>query len=222
MNLLAIDTSTDFASVALSVGNTLYVEEQGNIRQHAQFLLPMIEGLLARADLQLNQLDGIVFGAGPGSFTGLRIACAVAKGLSFAHDLPLYAVSSLDAIATEAYARAENKEVEVLAILDARMQQVYWAHFKHPSSETQAYVTNPCDILLSGLTPLLVAGVGFEGYINQLPESVQTRLIKQEVIFPHARAMVRLVQAGKGYKTNAYEATPLYVRNDVAKVSMKE
>ena len=87
MNLLAIDTSTDHATVALAFGNELLSEEQGSMRQHAQFLLPMVERLLTSASLSFSQLDGIVFGCGPGSFTGLRIACSVAKAFAFAHDL---------------------------------------------------------------------------------------------------------------------------------------
>ena len=103
MNLLAIDTSTEHATVAVTAHGELFSEEQGSMRQHAQFLLPMVERMLGLAGLSLTQLDGIVFGRGPGSFTGLRIACSVAKGLAYAHDLPLYPVSSLAAIAYEAH-----------------------------------------------------------------------------------------------------------------------
>ena len=95
MKLLAIDTSTEIASVALMIGNELTCEEQGSQKTHAQLLLPMIDKLMVDAGLQLNQLDGIIFGCGPGSFTGLRIACSIAKGLAYAHDLGLIPVSSL-------------------------------------------------------------------------------------------------------------------------------
>lgn len=97
--LLAIDASTDQASVALLINGVSISEEQGSQRTHAQILLPMIDKLLTEANSSLNQLDGIVFGCGPGSFTGLRIACSMAKGLAYAHDLPLIPVSSLAAIA---------------------------------------------------------------------------------------------------------------------------
>src|ERR1700733_12183845 len=102
MNLLAIDTSTTRASLAINLGGEILSKEQDAQHSHARLLLPMIEQLLAEAQLTINQLDGIVYGCGPGSFTGLRIACSIAKGLAYAHDLPLFPVSSLAAIAHKA------------------------------------------------------------------------------------------------------------------------
>ena len=128
MTLLAIDTSTERATVALAVGDTVFHDEKHNVREHAQCLLPMINGLLEKAAVSLSQLDGIVFGCGPGSFTGLRITCSMAKALAYAHDLPLFPVSSLAAIANKVYHVTENlkPDTHVLAMLDARMQQVYF------------------------------------------------------------------------------------------------
>ena len=99
MNLLAIDTSTELASVALLHGGKLFNKEQGSQRTHAQLLLPLIDEIMKEAGLQINQLDAIIFGCGPGSFTGLRIACSVAKGLAYAHDLKLIPVHNLASIA---------------------------------------------------------------------------------------------------------------------------
>ena len=103
MKLLAIDTSTERASVALAVGQEIQSREHLAQRQHAQFLLPVIDELLSEAGLTISQLDGIVFGRGPGSFTGLRIACSIVKGLAYAHDLAVYPVSSLLTIANDAF-----------------------------------------------------------------------------------------------------------------------
>ncbi len=217
MNLLAIDTSTELASVALAVGDEIHSEEQGHLRQHAQFLLPMIDRLLAIAQLRLNQLDGIVFGRGPGSFTGLRITCSVAKALAYAHDLPLFPVSSLLAIATAVY-QAETTlapETRVLAMLDARMHQVYWGCFARDSVESSEQVSSATDIILPLDTPLILAGVGFESYIAQLPQSIQAQTMKQHVVFPHARAMIQVVQSGQIQTVSAQEALPVYVRNQV-------
>lgn len=133
MNLLAIDTSTELASVALLYNGRLASREQGAQRQHAQLLLPMIEELLTSAGIELKQLDGIVFGEGPGSFTGLRIACSIAKGLAYAANLPLYPVSSLLAIASQ-----ENIQegTAVLSVIDARMNQLYWGYYFLSSPES--------------------------------------------------------------------------------------
>lgn len=213
MKLLAIDTSTELASVALSLNNQIFVEEQDNLRQHAQFLLPMIERLLAKAQMPLNQLDGIVFGSGPGSFTGLRITCSIAKALAYTHDLPLFPVSSLMAIA-EAALQDLPKETNILAMLDARMHQVYWQYFTK-NSFAIPQVSSPIDIDLPTYMPLCIAGVGFEPYIAQLPQVIQDRIVKKMMVYPHAAAMLACVAAKKIQPVDASMALPMYVRNQV-------
>ena len=217
MNLLAIDTSTDLATVAIAAFGEVYSLEQEGLRQHAQLLLPMIERLLLEAKLSFSQLDGIVFGCGPGSFTGLRIACSVAKGLAYAHDLPLYPVSSLMAIANEVnQGEADNQtDTNVLAMVDARMHQVYWGYFKAGSLEGQEQVSAPVDIAISGSSSLILAGVGFEPYVPLLPAELQARILKCSTIFPMARVMIRLVQSGQIKPVSAAEALPVYIRNQV-------
>ena len=213
MNLLAIDTSSDLATVAIEAFGEVYCEEQVGLRQHAQLLLPMVERLLRQASLSFSQLDGIVFGCGPGSFTGLRIACSVAKGLAYAHDLPLYPVSSLAAIANE----ANQTEVgqPILAMIDARMHQVYWGYFCEGALKEGEQVNAPEDILLTNNTPLIVAGVGFESYVPLLMPALQRQILSCNITFPKASAMIRLVQSGQINPVNAAEALPVYVRNQV-------
>ena len=213
MKLLAIDTSTSRATIALSVGDMVYTDEQEGLKAHAQLLLPMIEKMLLKACLSLNQLDGIVFGCGPGSFTGLRITCSIAKALAYAHDLPLYPVSSLDAIASEAYCTQPDGSSPILAVLDARMHQLYWAYYEKPHDTPCPQVTNASDIIVSSSKPLLLAGVGFEAYLSEL--SPQLQVLNQRVVYPQASAMIRLVKAGVIQAITAAEATPLYVRNSV-------
>lgn len=213
MNLLAIDTSTELATVALTVDNKLYTEEQGSMRQHAQFLLPMIQRLLILAGISFKQLDGIVFGRGPGSFTGLRIACSVAKGLAYAHDLPMYPVGSLSAIASDVY--ETEKDAVVVAMIDARMHQVYWGCFTKASFEVQEQVSSAADIKLTSTGSVILAGVGLEPYIPQLPEHLQAQIIKHYTIAPNATAMIRLVQQNHIKPVSAEQALPVYVRNQV-------
>jgi len=233
MKLLAIDTSTELATVALAIDDVVFSEEQDSMRQHAQFLLPMVERVLTQAQLQLHQLDGIVFGQGPGSFTGLRITCSIAKGLAYAHDLPLFPVSSLAAIANEVYHTELDltPDTRVLAMIDARMHQVYWGCFGGDGLPVIEQVSAAGDISQNagprpslhntgrlGLGPtkeLILAGVGFESYIAQLPQTIQDQILKQRVVFPQARAMIRLVQTGQIQPVSAAAALPMYIRNQV-------
>lgn len=216
MNLLAIDTSTERATVALAAHGEIISEDQTQFKQHAQFLLPMIEQLLKKTRLSFNQLDGIVFGKGPGSFTGIRIACSIAKGLAYAHDLPIYPVSSLVAIANEA--RFTNKSeisVNVLAVMDARMDELYWGYFKDTLYDAKAHVSSPTDIDIDTSKPTLLAGVGFESYVARLPKELQACIVKQNIIYPNATTMIRLAQEGCIKPHSAASALPVYVRNQV-------
>ena len=210
MNLLAIDTSTSHASVALEFEGAMFIEEAFEIREHARVLLSMVERVLSSAGTALKHVDGIVFGEGPGSFTGLRIACSVAKGLAYAHDLPLYPVGSLLAIAFE----ARHANTSILAMLDARMNQVYWM-FDPESSEHTACVSAAEDVHVPLNTRLCLAGVGYEPYLDLLPSQVREAIIDVREIFPRADTMIRVVQAGGISAVTADLAMPAYVRQQV-------
>lgn len=214
MNILAIDTSTEQASIALMAHGQVISDEKMGLRQHAQWVLPMIQQTLAQADLLCSALDGIAFGCGPGSFTGLRVACSVAKGLAYAHDLPLFPVSSLLAIAEEVTEKEQDLAAgtAILAMLDARMQQMYWGYFMDGVLEGKEEVSDPAMIQLPSTIPLVVAGVGFEAALPLLPPS---NIIKQCVTFPRATAMIRLVQANKIQACDVADALPTYIRNQV-------
>lgn len=216
MNLLAIDTSTDCASVALSVKGELLSKEQGAQRSHARLLIPMVESLLAEGGINLDQLDALVYGQGPGSFTGLRIACSVAKGLAYAQDLPLYPVSSLAAIANEAFQRELPQNTTLLTVLDARMNQLYWACYKQQYSAVEEQVSAASDILINFCeNPLILAGLGFEPYLQQFALELQARISSSFIIYPKAEAMIRLVLTGAIKPVSAAEALPIYIRNQV-------
>jgi tRNA threonylcarbamoyladenosine biosynthesis protein TsaB len=121
LKILALETSTEFCSVALYLDDKILTQEILAERRHSEIVLPMVQEILADAELTLAQLDGIAFGAGPGSFTGLRIACGVAQGLAFATNLPIVGVSTLEAIAQQ------TGEQKIIAALDARMGEIYHA-----------------------------------------------------------------------------------------------
>ena len=128
MNILAIETGTDACSCALLHAGEIIALDAVAPRLHTELLLPMIDSLLEDAGVGLGSLDVIAFGRGPGSFTGLRIACAVAQGLAFGANRPLVAVSTLQTVA--AGMRRERGARRVLVALDARMGEVYWGGFE--------------------------------------------------------------------------------------------
>jgi tRNA threonylcarbamoyladenosine biosynthesis protein TsaB len=124
MNLLAIETATDSLSLAVLAGGRVHEATLAAGQRQAELILGEIDALLARAGLTVGALDGIAYGAGPGSFTGLRIACGVAQGIAAARRLPVLGVSTLAAIAEASGA------ARVVACLDARMGEVYHAAFE--------------------------------------------------------------------------------------------
>src|SRR5882672_2881492 len=121
MRFASIETSTEWCSVALWASGEIAALERRAGMRHSELALPMLDRLLAAAGCSIAQLDAVAFGAGPGSFTGLRIACGVAQGLAFARGLPVIGVSTLEAMAEE------SGEARVVACLDARMHEVYYS-----------------------------------------------------------------------------------------------
>ena len=215
MNLIAIETSTEVASVALSLGKDVYSLEQVGVRQHAQYLLPMLQTLMQEHQLTWSMLQGMVFGAGPGSFTGLRIACSIAQALAYAHALPIYGISSMDAIAYQASSlmQAQELSVGILAMGDARMQEVYWAYYPPGASfnHSEIRVSPVHEVPIAEMVPCVLAGWGLEAYHAQL----QNKCLSHYAMYPKAETLIRIVQTGVCQATTAAEALPLYVRNHV-------
>lgn len=129
-NLLALETSTDACSVALQCGDQVLARHHVEPRAHNRMLLQLIDELMAEAALVPTQLDGLAFGRGPGSFTGLRIAAAVTQGISWAADVPVVAVSTLEILAATALASSEHRLAGVCTLVDARMGECYWNGYR--------------------------------------------------------------------------------------------
>lgn len=182
---------------------------------HAQFLLPLIDELMNDAALSMSELDAVIFGCGPGSFTGLRIACSIAKGLAYAHDLNLIPVSSLATIAWSTRQQAAMADSPVLAVLDARMHEVYWAYYEPGQFTAQEQVNAVSQIIIPGSQPLVVAGVGIDEYWSDFPEIIKTQCLSQFKVTPGAVAMIELAQATQIKPISVAEAQPVYVRNQV-------
>jgi tRNA threonylcarbamoyladenosine biosynthesis protein TsaB len=219
MRIPAFDTSTEACTVALGDGSRWAERTEQAGSRHSELLLPMIQALLDEAGIALPQLDGIAFGAGPGSFTGLRIGCGVAQGLALGADLPIVGVTSLEAMAEAAH--TTHGWTHVVTALDARMQEVYFAAFER---EDEAWRTRiePC-VLAPPAVPVPDgrwngAGNGFAIY-PALRERLASGLSAcDEGALPSAIAIGNLAlprfAAGKGVA--ASDAAPLYVRHRVA------
>ena len=183
---LAFDTSTDVLSLAVARGDQVWTQTLPGGAQASSGLIPAVQAMLAEADMPLASLDAIVFGRGPGSFTGLRTACAVAQGLAFGADVPVLPVDTLMAVAEEARwaqvkagAIAPDAELTVLALLDARMDEVYSAAYRWepvPGSSHGRWqeaaplqVGAPEKLQMSHNRVVLQAGNAFATYGDRLP-----------------------------------------------------
>lgn len=227
MKLLAFDTSTEQLSIALRDGQAqaaLTYEGPGGA-QASVTLIPQIEALMAQAQLRYAQLDAIVFGQGPGSFTGLRTACAVAQGLAFAAGITVLPVNTLLAVAE--CARLElghTAPLEVTALLDARMDELYMARFAWDQGRWRelqaACLIKPEHTPLVSAQPqglALLAGNVFEAYGVRLSDQHTQRMAAQ----PVARALLSLAPdlLAQGGGVSAAQAMPLYVRDKVAQTT---
>jgi len=215
--LLAFDTSTEHLSVAVRHGDAVFMQDGPGGPQASSTLIPLIQQLLAQAGLTLAALDAIAFGRGPGSFTGLRTACAVAQGLGFGAGVPLLPVDTLHAVAEDA--RERHGATHVVAVLDARMDQVYTARYAcaaggallQPESEVE--VVAPEQVVMPEGWRL--AGNAFAAYGDRLPAAPRIDAL------PSAAALLRLAPAllAAGRQVAPSDAWPLYVRDKVAQTT---
>jgi len=221
MRILALETSTDWCSVAVGDGARWVLRDEQAGQGHSGRLLPMIDAALAEAGWSLGDLDGVAFGAGPGSFTGIRIGCGVAQGLAFGCGLPVVPVPTLMAVAHQAL-RAHGW-ASVLACLDARVHEVYAAAYVRDGEawrESVAPTVGLPDALVRPTAPprgnWAGAGNGFAVY-----PALASRLELTEVdaaIRPTAQAIGELalprLAAGEGVAPS--DALPVYVRHRIA------
>lgn len=217
MKLLVLDTSTEWCSVALWLDGQIRTRRVLAEQRHSSLLLPMVDELLRESAISLRQLDSIGYGAGPGSFTGLRIACAVTQGLALGADLPVVGVSTLESIAGQTGAE------RVLTVLDARMAEVYWAAYQregagwHVVSEPQLAL--PQSVAVPEVGDWVGAGNGFAALGAMLRPHLMTRLVRiDDTLMPDAAAMAPLAAQAfeRGEGMDAALAAPIYLRDKVA------
>lgn len=217
---LAIDCSDQVCSVAVSDGTNFWQLEEEGSRQQARKILSLVENCLNKADISKQQLQSICWAAGPGSFTGLRIATAVAQGLAYALDLPLTPISSLDAMAAAASStKPLAKGGKLLAITDARMGEYYWAAFEYDSNRDE--MTRLCEDRLSSMEQIdcpsnsnpnlaLIVGSGAEAFESSAPK-IDNSIARASDLFALAEKTI-----SKGGQITAMEAEPVYLRSKSA------
>lgn len=230
--ILAIETATDLASCALLTGGQemLYREiprGSGGEGQHSAQLLPQIKSMLEEAGLDYSRLDAVAFGAGPGAFTGLRMACAMAQGIGVAHDLPLIPVVTLESLVLQI--RRKNPEAQtVLAMLDARMGEVYRGFYRvgegEPEIQGAISLVSPenlqIDIEALALRGAVAGGNVFEAYpaIGEQLATMGDPKILSGIVPLAEDTVVRAAQIfQKQGGIDPADAAPLYVRDRVAK-----
>jgi tRNA threonylcarbamoyladenosine biosynthesis protein TsaB len=217
MKLLAIDTSTMCCSVALLQGDEITSSHVVAPMQQTQLILPMIEEILQKANITLNDLDAMAFGRGPGSFTGVRIATSVMQGLAFAIHCPLIPVSSLAAIAQDTF--QEKGWRKILVAIDARMGEIYWGAYQVNQAGLvelagKEEVCRPEHLAVEG-DDWYGAGDAWQVYADLL--SLKTIAIAPD---QQAKASAITVLAKEQFQqkswVSAAEATPVYLRDNVA------
>ncbi|MGN0902806.1 MAG: tRNA (adenosine(37)-N6)-threonylcarbamoyltransferase complex dimerization subunit type 1 TsaB [Succinivibrio sp.] len=221
MNLLALDTATENISATVYKDGNIFNRSLCAPQKHAEMILPMIDSLLKEASLDKKELDGIVLGIGPGSFTGVRIATSSAQGLALALDLKIATVTSLEAMAYEAFENNKDAPYFVSAI-DARMGEVYLCIYKNEAGDllkvTDEMVLKPedavkvvkdnikdSDAVLCGTGAVILNNNGLN------PD------FKTAVLYPDAKYMLKkgIALFSDNNVCDPMDALPLYVRNEV-------
>lgn len=229
--LLALDTSNQYCSTALQVGGRIYARHEWSEQKHSAMLLPIIRMLFDEADCSLSQLDAIAVGIGPGGFTGVRLAVAVAQGLALALAKPIIPCASLEALAIAAVNaqldQPQSQALSVLVAMDARMQQVYWAQYRWEAGALQTvHAPDLEDVAvfctrMQGVSKSVVcvgnALSSFEG-VAQTAEQARLTWVALEQCAPRASDLLVSAQHqwAAGHACDPHLVQPLYVRDKVA------
>ena len=221
MKILALDTSTEACSAAVYADKQVYAQFALTPREHTRLILPMVEKVLGDADLRLQDVDAIAVGRGPGAFTGIRIGVGVAQGLAMAADKPILPVSTLAALAQQAY--VQQGATQVLAALDARMQEVYWGQYSLKDGimqlQGEEQVCAPTNTPIPESSAWFASGHGWSAYAEVLQGRFADKLSGIDTAaLPNAEFMLPLAiadwQAGKAVTPE--DAQPVYLRNKIA------
>jgi tRNA threonylcarbamoyladenosine biosynthesis protein TsaB len=229
VRILAIETSTETCSVALAdeAGGVVQRLQAGGSRV-SERALSMIADLLAEQSATLSGIDAFAFGSGPGAFTGLRVACALVQGLAFAEQRPVVAVGSLRALAQGAASRVHRADksqartsLRVMAAIDARMGQIYWAVYEVGTAGRElARASLAAPEQMAGLVahwrPQVIAGDALRVHAAAWPSGGEATRMPDVAADAAMVAELAYVDLAAGQAVAARDAVPLYVRDRVA------
>ncbi len=223
MKLLALETATEACSVAVWIDGEVRERFELAPRRHAELALPWAEQLLAEAGITKSQLDAIAVGRGPGAFTGVRLAIALAQGIALALDRPLLPVSTLAALAM----RAQGERI--VSAIDARMGEVYCAAFARSGDGmialSEEVVAKPDQVVIPEGNAWHGVGTGFAAGEHALQTHLQARLGSVDAAaLPHAMDVARLgaLAFARGAAIAPERIEPTYLRNKVALTSAEQ
>jgi tRNA threonylcarbamoyladenosine biosynthesis protein TsaB len=223
MKILAVETATEACSAALYMDGEVLERYELAPQQHNHLILPMLESVMAEAGLGLAQIDALAFGRGPGSFTGVRIATGVIQGLAFAKDLPVAPVSTLAALALQAF--DESEAGYAFTCMDARMGEVYWGVYARAPEGVESMLLESVGLADSVAVPPGLSGVGIGSGWGPYGDTLRQRVGGAQLRgviegrFPRAGEVARLgsgIVLGGGCVAAEF-AQPVYLRDDVAK-----
>jgi tRNA threonylcarbamoyladenosine biosynthesis protein TsaB len=215
MKILALEASTKLCSVAIwSEGEIIYQQATPTPQAHARWLLPMVDAALKNTHLKLEQLDLLAFGRGPGAFTGLRIATAVAQGLALGWNKPILGINSLEALVWQANDQHKITGA-IIALLDARMGELYGAVFLDGEcvSPPQTLKPSQLETWVEIYHPGLIVGD-----LGEHISAVQHLCVSYLPAQPEAAAVAALAAKYHSQARTVTEVVPvpLYVRDEVA------
>lgn len=224
MKLLALDTSSVACSVAVVFDGKLVQRHEERAREHTRILLPMIRATLDEAGASLAELDAVVLGNGPGSFIGMRIAASVAQGIAYAAGLPIVPVSSMAAVAVEAF--AEHAAAEVVVAQDAHMHEVYLGIYRLDAAGLPAAVVPErlsAQVRIPDLEPdadgrRVAAGFGWQRYPELLGQNRDRIDAVAAILHPRASNLLALgaAELQRSGGIEARDLVPAYLRQKVA------
>lgn len=222
MKILAIDTSTEACSAALYIDGELIERYLVAPRKHIELLKPMVDEVMKAGEVDVSELIGLAFGAGPGSFAGLRVACAFVQGIGAGLDIPVVPVSTLKAMAQQVLDTHSDRTV--LVMLDAKMKEVYWGVYRLEDKEVITVLPEqvtkideiPSFTGIVGLANIIGAGDGWNVVPNWV-EALKPEFIEKNV-YPRAGeiALLAIDDFENGMALDADQVSPMYLRNNIA------
>ena len=216
MNILSIDACTETISIALIVGQVITEKSFPSGKNYSGNILPEIKILLSESNLKIHDIDAVAFGAGPGSFTGIRVACGIAYGIAYANNLPIIGVNTLEALAL--LSKHENS----ISCIDARMGQVYLGIYQNKNDVIKSLIEpgvfNPTELPKPPkIKKAIVIGSGLSSYKEQFKSQyadIELEYFDGKCLLASAIGTLAIGQFENGF--NLRNAAPIYIRNKVA------